>query len=207
MHLAPIGIDLLLLVTLLTLSVAAANVPDPEIKGGFPPYTTSNSCGQSEKSAAFEHQHADNPIGPVAEAVDLLFGDFQPLGMLQSQFYESDSALAAREKLSADPAIRARCYEIADDSQLSRGFVPLVLGRSDECSAVKRLRVENRFSNNTGPVKPFVLHLRTPLSEERRFALVGAFASCFPTIGSLVISFRSEVSIRPMRLFDLQTAI
>jgi len=61
----------------------------------------------------------------------------------------------------------------------------------------------NHVSNNTGPVNPFFSTPLHALREERHFALVEAFA--LPTIGSLVISFRSEVSIRPMRLFDPQT--
>ena len=49
---------------------------------------------------------------------------------------------------------------------------------------------------------PFFCILLHALREERHFALVDGFA--FPTIGSLVIRFRSEVSIRPMHLFDPQ---
>jgi hypothetical protein len=108
MPLASIGIDLLLLVTLLTLPAAAANVADPEIEDGFRAMYNLEFVQAEREFAAFERQHADNPIGPVAEAADLLFGEFQRLGVLQSQFYQSDSAFAAREKLSTDPAVRER---------------------------------------------------------------------------------------------------
>jgi hypothetical protein len=52
---------------------------------------------------------------------------------------------------------------------------------------------------------PFFCISLHALREERHFALVDGFA--LPTIGSLVIGFRSEVSIRPMRLFDPQHPI
>jgi hypothetical protein len=77
---------------------------------------------QAEREfTAFEQQHADNPIGPVSEAADLLFGEFQRLGVLQTQFYENDSAFAARKKLSADPAVRDRFNAaLAQGEQLAR---------------------------------------------------------------------------------------
>jgi len=60
----------------------------------------------------------------------------------------------------------------------------------------------NRLSNNADSVNPFFPTPLHALREERHFALVEGFA--FPTVGSLVIRFRSEVSIRPMHLFDPQ---
>jgi len=116
MHLAPIAMDLLLLVTLLTLPAAAANLPDPEIENGFRAMYNLEFVQAEREFAAFEHHHADNPIGPVAKAACLIFGEFKRLGVLQSQFYESDSAFAAREKLSGDPAVRERF-----DSALEQG--------------------------------------------------------------------------------------
>ena len=62
-------------------------------------------------------------------------------------------------------------------------------------------RLTNRISDNVGGVKHFSSTLHPALKEERHFALVEGFA--FPTVGSLVIVFRSGHSVRPMHLFGL----
>ena len=55
------------------------------------------------------------------------------------------------------------------------------------------------LSYNAGCVKYFFSTLLHALREERHFALVEIRA--IPNQGSLVISFRSDISIRPMHLF------
>ncbi len=57
--------------------------------------------------AAWTQQHPDDPLGPVSDAAGLLFSEFDRLGVLESQFYESDHAFDARKQLSPDPAVRA----------------------------------------------------------------------------------------------------
>jgi hypothetical protein len=52
--------------------------------------------------------------------------------------------------------------------------------------------LQNRVSDNVGGVKPFLSTPRHALREERHFALVEGVA--FPTVGSLVIVFRSGLS-------------
>jgi len=60
---------------------------------------------------------------------------------------------------------------------------------------------QNRLSDNAGCVKYFFPTRLHPLGEERHFALVDGFALCSTNQGSLVISFKSDISIRPMHLF------
>jgi hypothetical protein len=86
----------------------ATNVPSPEIENGFRLMYNLNFAQAEREFSAFEQQHADNPMGPVSEAAGLLFSEFQRLGVLETQFYEDDSAFAARKKLAADPAVRDR---------------------------------------------------------------------------------------------------
>ena len=52
--------------------------------------------------------HPDDPMGPVSEAAGFLFSEFNRLGVLESQFYENDSAFDKRPKLAPDPALRVR---------------------------------------------------------------------------------------------------
>ncbi len=96
------------LTVLWTLSSVASSVPAPEIQRGFRSMYNLNFAEAEREFAAFEQQHADNPMGPVSQAADLLFGEFQRLGVLETQFYESDSTFAARKKLAADPTVRDR---------------------------------------------------------------------------------------------------
>jgi hypothetical protein len=114
-------IPILLVATLLAVPAAAANMPAPQIESGFRSMYNLEFAQAEREFKAFEQQHADNPMGPVSEATDLLFGEFQRLGVLQTQFYENDSAFAARKKLTPDPAIRDRFdAAVSQGEQLAR---------------------------------------------------------------------------------------
>jgi hypothetical protein len=63
-------------------------------------------AGAQKDFAAWEKQHPDDPVGPVSEAAGFLFSEFNRLGVLESQFYENDTAFEHRAKLSADPTAR-----------------------------------------------------------------------------------------------------
>ena len=91
-----------LMPVLLILPGAASNEPSAEIENGFRLMYNLNFSQAEREFSAFEQQHPDNPMGPVSEAADLLFSEFQRLGVLEGQFYENDSAFAARKKLTAD---------------------------------------------------------------------------------------------------------
>lgn len=56
----------------------------------------------------WQRQYPENPIGPVSEAAGLLFSEFHRLGILEAQFYESDSAFEARKKFTPDALIKDR---------------------------------------------------------------------------------------------------
>ena len=55
---------------------------------------------------AWKRAYPADPVGPVSEAAGLLFSEFHRLGILESQFYESDSAFQSRKKNTPDPATR-----------------------------------------------------------------------------------------------------
>ncbi len=57
---------------------------------------------------AWQTLHPDDPMGPVSEAAGFLFSEFNRLGVLESQFYENDSAFDNRPKLAPDPALKVR---------------------------------------------------------------------------------------------------
>jgi hypothetical protein len=67
----------------------------------------------------WEYQHPNEPMGPVSDAAGMLFSEFDRLGVLESQFYESDGAFAARKKQSPDPAVRDRFNKTLDQAEAS----------------------------------------------------------------------------------------
>jgi len=58
--------------------------------------------------AAWTLQHPDDPLGPASDAAGLLFSEFDRLGVLESQFYQTDHAFDARRQLLPDPVVRDR---------------------------------------------------------------------------------------------------
>jgi len=69
--------------------------------------------------STWEQEHPNDPMGPASDAAGLLFSEFDRLGVLESQFYESDDAFAARKKLSPDPAVRDRFNTALDQAENS----------------------------------------------------------------------------------------
>lgn len=74
-----------------------------------------------QEFSAWEQLHPSDPMGPVSKGAGLLFSEFHRLGVLESQFYESDNAFDGRKKFSPDPAMRARFDQVlAHADELSR---------------------------------------------------------------------------------------
>ena len=101
------------LVTLLAFLILAGSVPEAlgslpsqSLDRGFARLYDLDFAGAQKEFEAWEKLNPDNPMGPVSDAVDILFFEFNRLGVLEAQFYESDSAFAARKKYEVDPAQR-----------------------------------------------------------------------------------------------------
>jgi len=87
---------------------AGANEFDPHLDHGYQFLYNLDFNRAQQEFSSWELQHSDNPLGPASEAAGILFSEFQRLGVLETQFYENDSAFAARKKISPDPAVQAR---------------------------------------------------------------------------------------------------
>lgn len=101
-----------LLVTIVLLCAcvlaAAKDVPSAALDNGYRYLYNLDFNRAQQEFASWESVNQENPIGPVSEAAGLLFSEFQRLGVLESQFYENDSAFDARKKLTPDPEVRKR---------------------------------------------------------------------------------------------------
>lgn len=112
------------LVTLLALLIFAASVPEAlgslpsqSLDRGFARLYDLDFAGAQKEFEAWEKLNPDNPMGPVSEAADILFFEFNRLGVLEAQFYESDSVFAARKKYDADPAQRLNFEQRLDRAE------------------------------------------------------------------------------------------
>jgi hypothetical protein len=95
---------------MLQLSVGAAgkDTPNAALDEGYRYLYNLDFARAQQKFDAWELANQGNPIGPASEAAGLLFSEFHRLGILEAQFYESDSAFKARKKLEPDPEVHKR---------------------------------------------------------------------------------------------------
>jgi hypothetical protein len=73
---------------------------------GFSGLYNLDFAGAQKDFATWQQLHPDDPVGPVSEAAGFLFAEFNRLGVLEAQFYESDTAFASRHRQTPDPALR-----------------------------------------------------------------------------------------------------
>jgi hypothetical protein len=99
---------LLCLCFFLSLPVLAADTTEPSLDRGFGLLYNLDFPQAQQVFSAWQREHPEDPVGPVSEAAGLLFSELQRLGVLESQFYESDSSFDARKKVSPDAAVRQR---------------------------------------------------------------------------------------------------
>jgi hypothetical protein len=88
---------------------------------GFSGLYNLDFAGAQKDFTEWQRQHPEDPMGPVCEAAGLLFSEFNRLGVLESQFYESDDAFVDRPKQTPDPAVREKFRDaIARAENLAR---------------------------------------------------------------------------------------
>ena len=98
-----------MLALFLALGVAqATETTPPGLDRGFSRLYNLDFPGAQNEFQSWEQQNPDNPMGPVGEAAGILFSEFNRLGVLEAQFYDNDSAFAARKKYQPDAEQRAR---------------------------------------------------------------------------------------------------
>lgn len=78
------------------------------LEHGFSGLYNLDFAGAQKDFSSWQVQHPDDPMGPVSEGAGLLFSEFNRLGVLEAQFFESDDSFSSRTKLKADPAVKDR---------------------------------------------------------------------------------------------------
>lgn len=98
---------LLSIIVLTFTAPASADAPPIGLESGFRRLYDLDFPGAQKDFESWEKANPENPMGPVSEAAGVLFSEFDRLGVLESQFYESDSVFASRKKYEPDPRQRA----------------------------------------------------------------------------------------------------
>jgi hypothetical protein len=104
---------------LLSLSALAAamDAPNSPLDNGFRLMYNLDFARAQQQFSAYQQNHLDDPLGPACQAAGLLFSEFERLGVLESQFYESDAKFDSRKKLSPDPDLRAKFNAALDRAE------------------------------------------------------------------------------------------
>jgi hypothetical protein len=110
-------IALLVLSLLVTVPQTFASLPSASLDRGFGRLYDLDFTGAQREFESWEKLNPDNPMGPVSEAAGILFSEFDRLGVLEAQFYESDSVFAARKTYHADPAQHSRFEQQLDRAE------------------------------------------------------------------------------------------
>lgn len=100
-------------------AVAAPNFSPPPVNPmidlGFRQMYDLNFDQAHRTFAQWEHEHPDDPLGPVSNAAAYLFAEFDRLNILHSEFFVDAGMFHRRPKVTADPTVRS-----AFDSELSK---------------------------------------------------------------------------------------
>lgn len=123
---------------MVTVSCLAMAIPVPAspldagsaLDRGFLGLYNLDFSGAQKDFSFWERQHPDDPIGPVSQAAGYLFSEFNRLGVLESQFFESDAAFDARPKQDPDPVVH-REFEAAVGQARSLAHAKLDQNRND----------------------------------------------------------------------------
>ncbi len=102
----------------------------PSLDNGFRLLYDLNFAEAHQVFTTWQLEHPDDPMGPACEAAGLLFSEFDRLGILESQFYESDQAFDARQKLTPDATVRSR-FDVAVANAESRARARLAKDAKD----------------------------------------------------------------------------
>src|SRR5947209_782768 len=100
---------------LLALPIASAG-QTASLDAGYRQMYNLDFGGAHKTFQAWEQQHPQDPLGPISNAAAYLFSEFDRLHILEVELFTNDEALKNRQKVSADPVIRA-----GFDSELQKG--------------------------------------------------------------------------------------
>jgi hypothetical protein len=108
-------------------AVAAPNVTEPSVNPvidhGYRDMYDLKFADAHKTFGQWEHEHPDDPLGPVSNAAAYLFAEFDRLNILHSEFFTDNNLFHRRPKVTPDPAVRQAFDEELDKSAKLAGEI------------------------------------------------------------------------------------
>lgn len=149
--------------------------------------------------ADFERLHPDDPMGPVSDAAAYLFGEFDRLHILQSEFFTHDQHFITDHKLSPDPEAKRRFDAALDASTRLEARAP----ESDNALFAAVLRSGLRSDYMALIEKRYVPSLKEMKNgreiAQKLLARKPDFADAWLAVG--VENYMLSIKAAPMRFF------
>lgn len=120
---------LLIAALLYPLGQAASALSPTPVEQGYRQMYNLDFADAHRSFDQWQRQHPDDPLGPVSDAAAYLFGEFDRLHILQSQFFVNDNAFRGMKKPVADPQIR---QSFEKDLEKGRQLSDAILRRSPQ---------------------------------------------------------------------------
>ncbi len=109
---------LLLIATALPLIAAAAETKSPLLDGAFQDLYNSNYAGAQSEAGKYIAAQPRDPLGYAVRGSAYLFSELDRLGLLESEFFESDHRLSdSKKKLHPDPGAQEGFYNAVGKAQ------------------------------------------------------------------------------------------
>jgi len=89
------------------LAASATPVDGAQLDEGYRAMYNLDFGAAHKAFADWERGHPDDPFGPASDAAAYLFGEFERLNVLRSEFWAQDSSFVNARKLKSDPATKA----------------------------------------------------------------------------------------------------
>jgi len=111
----------LLGVLLLFVATATARATQPtSLEAGYGLMYSFDFAAAGDEFSRWTADHPGDPLGPVSQGANLLVSELSRLGVLEAQFFVSDSSFTRGRRLEPDQAVRARFGAVlADGARLA----------------------------------------------------------------------------------------
>lgn len=124
------------ILTPLAALAASPNITEPSanpvIDRGYREMYDLNFDDAHKTFAQWEHDHPDDPIGPVSNAAAYLFAEFDRLNILHSEFFTDNNLFHRRPKVTPDPTVRqAFDQELEKSAKLAGGILERLPEQAD----------------------------------------------------------------------------
>ncbi len=108
-------------------ALAAPNITQPSVNPvidrGYREMYDLKFADAHQTFAQWEHDHPDDPLGPVSNAAAYLFAEFDRLNILHSEFFTDNNLFHRRPKVTPDPEVRQAFDEELDKSAKLAGEI------------------------------------------------------------------------------------